>query len=333
MKAVVYRNYGGPEVLSLAEVPFPVPGEREVVVEVVAGSVTTGDWRLRAAAFPPPFRLIGRLMFGLCRPRKTVLGGEFAGRVVAVGSRVTHFQKGDEVFGFSAFGAHAERVLLPEDGAIVHKPADLGFHEAAALPFGATSALVFLRDFAEVRPGESVLVLGASGGVGAYAVQIARALGARVTGVCSAAHADFVAGLGAERVIDYRAEDFAASGESWDVVLDTIGVTTLAKARPALTQEGRFVPLNMGARDILHALTNRFRRGPSVRVGVNEDRREYLEDLLAMIAAGQLRPVIDTIYPLEQIRAAYRHVESRHRAGAIVLDVEGSLTDAEELAA
>lgn len=333
MKAVVYGKYGGPEVLSLAEIPQPEPKENEVVVEVVAGSVTTGDWRLRAAAFPPPFGLVGRLLFGVFRPRRQVLGADFAGRVLSVGTGVTRFGPGDAVFGMNVFGAHAARVIVPEGGAIVPKPDELGFEEAAALPFGAISALVFLRDIAGVRPGESVLVLGASGGVGAYAVQVARALGARVTGVCSAENADLVAGLGAERVIDYRTQDFAALGERWDVVLDTVGATSFARSRAALTAAGRFVPLNMSARDIFLALTNRFRRGPAVRVGVNDDRREHLEDLLEMIADGKLRPVIDTVYPLERIRAAYRHVQSRHRSGAIVLDIAGSLPSVRDLAA
>ncbi|PRY26289.1 NADPH:quinone reductase-like Zn-dependent oxidoreductase [Aliiruegeria haliotis] len=323
MRAATYRKYGGPEVLKIEEIARPEPGPGQVRVRVEASSVTTADWRLRAAAFPSFTWLPGRLMFGLRRPRKPVLGGDFAGRIDAVGDGVTEFQPGDPVYGFSGIGAHAEYLVMDAGAAIVPRPASLSAREAAALPFGALAALVFLRDFAKLKPGERVLILGATGGVGAYAVQIARALGARVDGVTSAANAALARDLGAQTVLDYRTEDFADSGQTWDVILDPVGVSTPSEARKALASDGRFVALNMDWATLFAALTNRFRRGPKVVIGVNGDRREDLDALTEMIAEGSLRPVIDEVFQLSQITEAHAKVESRHRAGAVVLDMTG----------
>src|SRR5690606_20925394 len=265
MKAIVYDRYGPPEVLRLEEVQLPGagPGEvrvrvraapvttadwrlrapafpgalwppagpGEVRVRVRAASVTTADWRLRASAFPGVLWLPGRLMTGLFRPRNRVLGLDFAGEVDAVGDGVSRFATGDRVFGFAGKGAHAEYLVMPEAGAIAATPEDLSDPEAAALPFGALSALVFLRDYAGLLPGQSVAVVGASGGVGAYAVQVARALGARVTGIASAGSRGFVLGLGAERFVDYGVEDFTFGAERYDLVLDTVGATDFSRAR------------------------------------------------------------------------------------------------------
>lgn len=321
MKAATYRRYGGPEVLGLEALESPEPGPGEVLIAVDAAAVTTADWRLRAAAFPGLTWLPGRLMFGLFRPRRRVLGGNFAGRVVALGAGASRFAPGDRVFGVSGFGAHAEQLVMPESGTIAKVPAGVSPVEAAAVPFGGLSALVFLRDMAELREGQRVLVVGASGGVGAYAVQIARALGAHVDGVCGPDHVEMVRRLGAAQVFDYTREDFTAADRRWDVILDTVGMARLTRCRAVLAPEGRFVPLNIHAADVWAALTQRLRGGPRVVIGVSPDRREDLDALVGMIEAGTLRPMVDRVYPFERIREAHAQVETRHRAGAIVLDM------------
>ncbi|SDI50149.1 NADPH:quinone reductase [Aliiruegeria lutimaris] len=321
MKAAVYRRYGGPEVVTVEKVARPEPGPGEVLVKVEAAAVTSADWRLRAAAFPSFTALPGRLMFGIFRPRKPVLGGGFAGRVVARGQGSERFEVGQAVVGFSVTGAHAEYVAMPEDGAILERPEALSPEEAASLPFGGLSALVFLRDFARLQPGERVLVVGASGGVGVHAVQIARALGAEVDVVCRAEHASLMRELGAGRVFDYRHEDFAESGKNWDIVIDCVGASSLKASRRALSAQGRFVALNMDWTVLFQALTNWLRRGPKMVTGVSLDKREDLESLLGWVGAGKLRPVVEQVFPLDEIRAAHTALDSRHRAGTLVVTI------------
>lgn len=305
----------------LDDIPTPEIGEGQILVKVGASSVTTADWRMRASAFPGGLWLPGRLMTGLFRPKNRVLGVDFAGEVAAVGAGVRRFSKGDRVFGFAGKGSHAEFVAMDADGAIAKTPDGVTDAEAAALPFGAIAALVFLRDFAKVRPGTKVLVVGASGGVGACAVQIARALGAEVTGVASAASADLVRSLGATRVIDYRAEDYAARAAGWDVVFDTVRQADFAHARRALTPGGLFLPLNFGLKDMLRAPFTGWRGAPRMVTAINGDSREDVEEIAAMVAEGTLRPVIDRRFLLSEVREAYRHVEGRHRRGAVILEV------------
>ncbi len=321
MKAIVCDRYGPPEVVRMEDIPTPEIGEKEILVKVRASSVSTADWRIRASAFPGGLWLPGRLMMGLFRPRSRVLGVDFAGEVAAVGAGVTRFRKGDRVFGFSGRGGHAEYVAVAEDAAVVKTPEAITDAEAAALPFGAVCALVFLRDVAKVTPGQKVLVVGASGGVGSYAVQIARALGAEVTGVASAASADLVRSLGATRVIDYRAEDYAATGERWDVIFDTVRTADFSHARRALTPGGLFLPLNFGVGDMIRAPFSGKRGQPRMVTTVNGDSLEAVETIATMVATGKIRPVIDSRFPMAQIRDAYRHVEGRHRKGAVILEV------------
>jgi NADPH:quinone reductase-like Zn-dependent oxidoreductase len=321
MKAITYDRYGPPDVVHLSEVARPTVTDTSVLVRVHASSVTTADWRIRAAAFPGVFWLPGRLMFGLFRPKNRILGGEFSGEVAEVGRAVTRFRPGDRVFGFVGHGANAEYVAIDETAAIAPVPGDLGHDKAAALPFGGLAALVFLRDFAKVRPGQSVLVIGASGGVGAYAVQIARALGATVTGVASGANADLVRDLGAETVMDYRQDDATAGPARYDVVFDTVGAVRYRQARRVLRKGGVFVPLNFGLSDIISALWAKITGAPRVAFGVNGDSAADLGVLSDMIAAGNLRPVIDRRYPLDRAAEAHAYVEARHRKGAVVLTV------------
>jgi NADPH:quinone reductase-like Zn-dependent oxidoreductase len=321
MKAALYDSYGPAAVLQIGDVARPEIGDGEVLVQVHATTVTTADWRLRASAFPGIMWLPGRLMFGLFAPRNRVLGHEFSGRVVSRGKDVTRFRLGDAVFGFSNGGAHAQYLAIGEDAAIAKMPAGTGYDEAAAVPFGAVAALVFLRDVAKLKPDQKVLVLGASGGVGVYAVQIAKHIGAEATGVASTANVDLVASLGADRVIDYRKQEITDNAEKYDLVFDTAGIATFATAKRALAPQGVYIPLEFGAREIWQALVTSMSGGRRVVIGVNGDTREDMEYVAELLEKGAIRPVIDSRYPLERIADAHRRVETRHKTGSVVVTV------------
>ena len=321
MRAMTYRQYGPAENVQPADLPRPEAGKGEVLVKIAASSVTTADWRLRASAFPGGLWLMGRLMFGLFRPRQRILGGEFAGRVVACGEGVTEFATGDRVFGFAGHGTHAEYVTVKASGCITKTPEGLSDTEAAALPFGGLSALVFLRDFAQLRPGEDVLIPGASGGVGLYAVQVAKALGANVTAVASTSKLEKLRDLGADRVIDYTRQQMSAAGRDYDVILDPAGFLPYTEGRKLLKPNGRFVALNFGCAEIGQLIAQKLTGGPRLVIGVNGDKKEDLEVLLEMVKEGALRPVVGHNLPLEDIQEAYRLVESRRRKGPVILQV------------
>ena len=321
MKAIVYDKYGPPEVARLEEIPTPEIGENQILVKVGASSVTTADWRMRASAFPGGLWLPGRLVAGVFRPRHAVLGTEFSGRIAAVGEKVTTFAVGDPVVGFSGHGSNAEYLVMPADGPIAPRPEGLDHRGAAALPFGAVSALVFLRDVAKLRAGQRILVVGASGGVGVYATQIARDMGAHVTGVASAENRDLVMDLGAEAFVDYRSQPLSALAERFDVIFDTVGALDFRAACGLLAPTGLFVPLNFGLADIVPALWSGLGKRPKMRISVNGDSRADLDRISDMIAAGALRPVIDRVFALDDIVEAHRHVEGRHRKGSVVVDV------------
>lgn len=324
MKALTYERYGGPDVVNVTDVEPPNPGENDVLIRVRASAVNTGDWRIRAAAFPGVLAIPGRLMFGIVRPRNRRLGSEFAGLVDRVGTSVERFKPGDRVFGMvTSGGASAEYIAVPEAAAIANMPAPLTFEEAAGIPFGALCALVFLGEFADLKPNQKVLIAGASGGVGAYAVQIAKALGAHVTGVAGPDSQEFVASLGADKTLDYRQTDLATLEGIYDVVFDTFGSISPKLSRSLLVEGGLFLPLNFGLREIGAALLNSFRRR-KIRLAVNEDRMEDMVRLANLIEDGQLRPVIDKVYRLEAAADAHARVESRHKRGAVVLSIESA---------
>lgn len=322
MKAAVYDRYGPADVVTLGDLPRPEPKRGEVLVRVAASSVTTADWRLRAAAFPGIMRVPGRLMFGLCRPRKPVLGGDFAGEVAAVGPGVRRFRADDRVFGFSGLGAHAEFLTMAETGAIAHRPENLGVAEAAATPFGALAALVFLRDYAGLLPGQRLLVMGASGGVGAFAAQLGRVMGAQVTGVAGPANQALLRGFGVQPV-DYSLRDITDGPQRFDVILDTVGALGFARARRILTPRGRFVPLEFGAREIAQALVSALAGGPRVMIGVSGDSAADLDQIARLLARGALHPVIGARLPLDCIVEAHRLAETRHKRGSIVIEIAG----------
>lgn len=321
MRAVVYDRFGPPEVVSVREVPAPACGERQIRVRVRAAAVSSGDRRLRAADLPPGFGLIGRLFLGLRRPRFPVLGADFAGEVEAVGAAVTRFAPGDRVFGYrpTRLGCHAEQVVVDEHGQVAALPEGVSFEQGGAACFGAITALVFLRDRARLQAGESVLVVGASGAVGSAAVQIARLMGARVTGVCSGANAERVRGLGAEAVVDYTREDVLARGVRYDVVLDAAGTTRFATHRAILTDGGRLLLVigslwQMLAAPLQSALS-RYR----VCVGDTRGTPEDVRLLAEWMADGRYTPLIDRTHPFAEAAEAHRHVDTGHKRGNVVL--------------
>jgi len=302
MKAAVYSKYGPPDVVHLEDVEEPTPKDDEVLVRVHATTVAAGDVRMRK---PDPFA--ARLYNGLLRPRRvTILGFELAGEIVATGKSVRRLKVGDQVFAFTGFrfGAHAQYRCLPEEGTIKRgliapKPAQMTYAQAAAVPAGGLTALAFLRK-GHVQPGHAVLVYGASGSVGTYAVQLAKHFGARVTGVCSGANLDLVRSLGADRVVDYTAEDFTASGEAYDLIFDAVGKTSAARSRRSVKRDGVFLSVN-GSADVLP---------------------EDLDYLQEVIEEGKMTAVIDRCYPLEQIAEAHRYVQAGHKKGNVVIMVE-----------
>jgi NADPH:quinone reductase-like Zn-dependent oxidoreductase len=317
MKAAVYNNYGGPEVVSIGEMPIPVIGDTDILVKVRSSAISTADWRLRTSIFPGILWLPARLMVGLFKPKNKILGTDFAGCVVDTGKSVARFNVGDRVYGFCLQGGHAEYLAIDAGKAVSKVPQSLEYDMAAAVPFGALAALVFLRDFAKVQAGQRILIVGASGGVGVFAVQLARLMGVEVTGVCSADNLGLVRALGADHVIDYGREDFASKTGAYDVILDTVGGTNFARCKGALTDMGVFVPLEFGLREIWQALVTSMRRGKRVIANVSGDS--------ALLERGDIRPVIDAVYPLQEITQAHRRVETRHKTGAVVVSMSGQV--------
>ncbi len=320
MKAAMQHTYGSPNVLELTEdVACPAIEEQDVLVQVCASQVTQGDRRLRAGDFPGMTFLPGRLALGPLRPYNRVPGTDFAGQVVAVGKAVTQFAVGDDVFGSVLHGAYAEFLALPQDGTVAAMPKGLTYEEAAAIPYGAVTALTFLRDIANLQRGERLLVLGASGGVGRYAVQLGKHIGAQVVGVCSKRNVDLVRSLGADQVIDYESESFRDNGERYNVVLDTIGVTHFAAARGSLTKEGRYASLIVNARLLMAVLTTSIIGGQRALQGVAMGSRSDMEEVRLLVDNGALHPVIDRRYPLERIAEAHQHLETGQPQGSVVL--------------
>ncbi|WP_135554375.1 NAD(P)-dependent alcohol dehydrogenase [Paenibacillus cymbidii] len=322
MKAIVCSRYGSPDALRVAEMPRPIPGDNEIRIRIRAAVVTPADCAFRKA---DPFFI--RLMYGLVRPRYAVLGVEFAGEVDAVGKEVATFAPGDPVIGISprTFGTYAEYKCLPEESLVAPKPGNLTFEEAAGLCDGALTALVFLRDKAKLQRGQHVLINGASGSVGAYAVQLAKHFGAEVTGVCSAANAAFVTSLGADRVIDYTRDDFTRNGRTYDVIFDAVGKRTFPQCKHSLAPAGIYLSTVPTPGIMLHMLRtakSRGRRAIFAATGLKQ-RVENLHFLRKLAEAGIIKPVIDRRYPLEQIAEAHRYVESGRKKGNVVLVPSG----------
>jgi NADPH:quinone reductase-like Zn-dependent oxidoreductase len=323
MKAIVYERYGPPEVLQLREVQKPTPKDNEVLIKTHATTVTSGDWRVRSLNVPAGFGLIMRLVFGVSRPKQPILGTELAGVIESVGKDVGKFKVGDQVFAFSdaAMGCHAEYKCMPEDGAVALKPSNLTYDEAAALSFGGTTALDFFRR-GKLQSGERVLVNGASGGVGTAAVQLARHFGADVTGVCSTANGELVRSLGASHVIDYTKEDFTQNGETYDVIVDTVGTAPFSRSKASLKEGGRLLMVLGGLPDMLQIPWVSMTSSKKVIAGPAAGRAEDLRFLAGLAEAGEFKPVIDRRYPFERIAEAHSYVDTGRKKGNVVITLE-----------
>jgi NADPH:quinone reductase-like Zn-dependent oxidoreductase len=323
MRAVVYERYGPPEVLQLREVPKPAPKDNELLIRTRATTVTSGDWRARSLEMPPGFGPMSRLMFGLRRPRQPVLGTELAGEVQAVGKRVSRFKVGDQVFAFSgaSMGCYAEYKCMPEDGAVALKPANLSHDEAAAISFGGTTALHFLR-IGKVQSGDKVLINGASGGVGTAAVMLAKHFGAEVTGVCGAANVELVESLGADHVIDYMSQDFTRHGTNYDVIVDVAGTAPFSRCKDSLKAGGRLLIVLGGLPEMLRAPWRTLTSGKKVIAGVASGPAEDLRFLGRLAETGTFKPFVDRRYPLAQVVDAHRYVDTGHKRGNVILTLE-----------
>ncbi len=323
MKAVVCARYGPPEVLELQEIAKPVPKDDEVLIKVYATSVTAVDCTFRQGT---PF--IGRFFNGLLKPKNPVQGTEIAGEIESAGKDIKRFKEGDQVFGTCmGAGTYAEYACLPEDKAtLAIKPSNTTYEEAVGCD-GALTALPFLRDTGKIRSGQKVLIFGASGSTGTAAVQIAKYYGAGVTGVCSTANTALVESLGADKVIDYTKEDFTKSGETYDIVFDTVGKTSFSRCKNSLKDGGIFLEVALTALIIPQMLWTSIFGGKKAKIAFTglrsaSDRTKDLVFIKELIEKGQLKSIIDKTYPLEQMAKAHRYVETGRKKGNVVITVE-----------
>jgi NADPH:quinone reductase-like Zn-dependent oxidoreductase len=318
VKAVVFTQYGPPEVLRLEEVETPALREDQVLIRVHATTVTGTEIPMRAGK-----GLDYRIVIGLRRPRERyrILGMEVAGEIESLGSAVTRFKKGDQVYGFTGFGlgGYAEYCRMRETGSLAIKPANVTYEEAAAVADGATTALFFLHK-GGIRSGQEVLVIGASGSIGSYAIQLAGYFGAHVTGVCSTANLELVRSLGAAGVVDYTREDFTASGSTYDIIFDTVGASSFSRCRDSLKKGGRYLQTSgWGGYPVM--LWTSVVGGKKLVTGMSVRKTDELVFLRALIEAGHVRPVVDRRFPLEEIVAAHRYVAGGHKKGNVVITV------------
>jgi NADPH:quinone reductase-like Zn-dependent oxidoreductase len=324
MKVAYCTAYGAPDVVEVRDVPTPAPKDDEVLIRIRATTVSSGDARIRGQSFPKGFATISKLIFGSKKPRKPVLGVELSGVVETTGRKVTRFKVGDEVFAMTGMrmGAHAEYICLPENSAIALKPSPLSFEEAAALSFGGTTALFFLRDQGCIQKGERLLVIGASGTVGSAAIQLAKYFGAHVTAVCSTRNVERVQGLGVVRTIDYTREDFLKNADTYDLVMDTVGLVSFKTAQHLLNERGRLLLVSAGVPEMLDiplvALTSK----KKVVAGAASEKAEDLRFLAELAQKRLYTPLIGEIVPLREIARAHALVDTRHKVGSVVVRIE-----------
>ncbi|HHG90846.1 MAG TPA: NAD(P)-dependent alcohol dehydrogenase [Devosia sp.] len=322
MRAAVYNKYGPPEVVRIVEVEKPVAKDGEVLIGIHATSVNSGDSRMRSLNVPEGFGVIVRLVFGIFSPRNPVLGMELAGTIEAIGRDVTKFKVGDEVFAACMFGAHAQYRVVKQDAAIALKPENLSFEEAAALSFGGTTALFFLKEKGNVKRGDRILINGASGTVGVAAIQLAKHFGAQVSAVCSAGNSEMVTSLGADRVIDYEREDFTENGEVYDIIMDNVGNAPWSRSKDSLTQTGRLLMVVAGLPQMLQAAFVSRKNGRRAIAGTPADSAEALLFLGKLARQGKYRPHIDRVFGLEDIVEAHAYVDSGRKRGSVVMALQ-----------
>ncbi len=328
MKAIVWTDYGPPDVLQLKEVETPTPKDNEVLIGIYATTVTAGDCEQRSLKLPIWYALPMRAYVGLKKPERiTILGMELAGEIESVGKDVKRFRKGDQVFaatGFVGMGACAEYICLPEEpeeGALAIKPANMTYEEAAAVPVGGLEALCFLRQ-GNIQSGQKVLINGAGGTIGNFAVQLAKYFGAEVTGVESTRKLDMLRSIGADQVIDYTQEDFTKSGETYDFILDVVGKSSFSGSIRSLKQNGRYLIADPGPSQMVRGRWTSMTSSKKVIFGAAYSKTEDLVFLKELVEAGKIKAVIDRRYPLEQVAEAHRYVEKGHKKGNVVITVE-----------
>jgi len=326
MKKIVYTEYGPPEVLHLKEVEKPSPNDNEVLIKIFATTVTATECTFRKGI--PYF---SRLFTGLRKPKITTLGEELAGEIEAVGKDVKLFKKGDQVFGTAGpgFGANAEYICIPADGVLAIKPSNISYGEAASSVDGFLTSMPFLRDTGKIQNGQKILIHGASGSVGAAAVQVAKCFGAEVTGVCSTSNLEMVKSIGADFVIDYTKEDFATSGLTYDIIFDAVGKTSFSRCKSSLKQNGIFLESGIGLRIFPQVLWTAMIGNKKVKIAATGLRPpvERTKDLILLkelIETGKIKPVIDRSYPLEQIVEAHRYVDKGHKKGNVIINIGSS---------
>lgn len=325
MRAILCTKYGSPDVLKLGEVKKPICKDDEVLIKIHATTVTAGDCELRSFNVKPLIWIPARIYMGLRKPKRAILGMELAGEIESVGKSVKTFKKGDSVFADTGFhfGSYAEYVCLPSTNAIAIKPVNMTYEEAAAVPVGGLNALHFLRK-ANIQAGEKVLIYGASGSIGTFAIQIARCFGAEVTGVCGTTNLELVKSLGANKVIDYTKEDFIKNGEIYDVIFDTKGTTSFSHIKQSLKEKGRYLSANPRVVDMVTGIWASMTSSKRVILDASGQETKDLIYIKGLIEDGKIKSVIDRQYPLEEIHEAHRYVEKGHKKGNVVIKVEHS---------
>ncbi len=326
MKAILHTEYGPPDELQLKEVETPVSKENEVLIKIHATTVTTTDCNARNFTFVPKlFLLPARLFtFGVFKPRINILGIDLAGEIEAIGKDVKRFKKGDQVFGSpgTAFGAHAEYTCMPESGVLTIKPATMTYEEAATVSLAGNTALYFIRDLGNIQAGQKILIIGASGAIGTFAVQLAKYYGAEVTGVCSTTNLEMVKSLGADKVIDYTKQDFTKGNETYDVVFDVVGKTSFSHCKNLLKKRGVYLVNLIKLPELVQMLWTSMIGSKKIKGGDAVPSVDNIIFLKELLEAGKLKTIIDRRYPLDQIAEAFRYVEKGHKKGNVVITVE-----------
>ena len=320
MKAIVYKKYGSPDVLELLDLEKPIPKANEVLIRVYATTVTAADCMMRRGD-----TFLSRILLGLTKPKKKyqILGTEFSGKIEAVGNNVKKFRTNDEVYAFRGFGTgcYAQYKCMNENGSLAKKPGNMKYFEAASLVDGATTALFFLKEKANVQKGQKVLINGASGSIGTFAVQLAKYFGAEVTGVCSSKNIELVKSLGADKVVDYTKEDFTKADEPYDILFDTVGKSSFSHCRKVLKSNGKYVVTVMTLKHVLQSFLTKFGNKKKVIFGMSVNKTEALNFIRTLVEEGKLRTITDRQYPLEELREAHAYVEKGHKQGNVVINL------------